>query len=137
MQVRYLTIVDASIKFSVNYVYAAGPLSANGLGWSKDDFKDKLAPFINSETRELTVIPEIVHHSCYLMQTIQIRESEALIFFDLGANIHVIDKMLAAKENLEEVCNTPTSLTVVGGNKVRSQEADLRHCSLSEESEPF
>ena len=49
------TAADASIKFSVNYtnqVHAIGPPSANGLGWNADEFKDKPAPSINSETGE-------------------------------------------------------------------------------------
>ena len=32
------------------------------------------------------IIPEVLEHSCYLMQTVKIQESKALIFFDLGAN---------------------------------------------------
>ena len=79
-------VADANIKFSVNYtsqVYTAGPLSANGLGWDLEKFKDKPALSINSETGEKIVtaeddvIPEIAEHSCYLMQTVKIRNSEA------------------------------------------------------------
>ena len=75
------TVADASIKFSVNYtfqVHAAGPPFANGLGWDLEEFKNKPASFINSETGEKVsnveedVIPEIAEHSCYLMQTIKI-----------------------------------------------------------------
>ena len=72
-------VADASIKFLVNYtnqVHAAGPPSVNGLGWNMEEFKDKPAPSINSETGEKVsnveddVILEIAEYSCYLMQTI-------------------------------------------------------------------
>ena len=128
-------VADASIKFSVNYmnqVHAAGPPSANGLGWKVEDFKNKPAPTINSETGEKVedaendVIPEVSEHSCYLMQTIKIGNSEALVFYDRGANIHIIDGSLAAEEDLQQVSDTPTSLTVVGGKKVKSHHGTYR-----------
>ena len=54
------------------------------------------------------------------MQTIKIGDSEVLIFFYRGANIHIIDGSLAEREGLQQVSSNPTSLTVLGGNKVRS-----------------
>ena len=85
------TVVDLSIKFSANYTYQAFSLSpggANALGWVQENFKDKPAPSINSETGEAvkisskSIIPEALEHSCYLMQTIKIGESDVLVFFD-------------------------------------------------------
>ena len=127
--------MDSSIKFSVNYtnqVCAARPPSANGLGWNADDFKDKPAPSINSETGEKMlelgnqIIPEVAEHACYLIQTIKIGKSEALVFFDRGANIHIIDGSLAAGEDLQQVSSSQTSLTVVGGKKIKSQHGTYR-----------
>lgn len=60
---------------------------------------------------------------CYLKQTVRIGESEALIFIDCGANIHIIDGSLVEREDLQGIYN---SLTVVGGNKVRSQHGTFR-----------
>ena len=60
------------------------------------------------------------------MQTIKIGSSEALVFFDWGANIHIIDGSLAEKESLQKVSSSPTSLTVVGGSKVRSNHGTYR-----------
>jgi len=60
------------------------------------------------------------------MQTIKIGSSEALIFFDRGANIHIIDGELAKREGLQKVSSVPTNLTVVGGNKVRSNHGTFR-----------
>ena len=48
------------------------------------------------------------------------------MFFDRGANIHIIDGSLAEKEGLQKVSNNPTNLTVVGGSKIRSNHGSLR-----------
>lgn len=45
----------------------------------------------------------------------RIGESEALVFFDRGANIHIIDGPLTEKKGLQRVSDIPTNLTVVGG----------------------
>ena len=60
------------------------------------------------------------------MQTIKIGSIEALVFFDRGANIHIIGGSLAEKEGLQKVSSSPTSLTVVGRNKVRSNHGTFR-----------
>ncbi len=92
-------IVDASIKFAVNYTYqvfSMGP-GANALGWDQKKFENIPAPSIDSETGRIDaiapekIVHEVLEHSCYLMQTIKIGSSEALVFFDRGANIHIID----------------------------------------------
>ena len=43
-----------------------------------------------------------------------------------GANIHIIDGSLVEKEGLQQVSSSPTSLTVVGGNRVRSNHGTFR-----------
>ena len=43
------------------------------------------------------------------------------MFFDRGANIHIIDGSLAAMEDLQKVSSSHTSLTMVGGKKIKSQ----------------
>ena len=53
-------------------------------------------------------------------EEIKIGDSEVLVFFDRGANIHIIDGSLVEKEGLQRVSSSPTSLTVVGENSVRS-----------------
>ena len=97
-------MVDSSIKFAANYTYqvfSLNPGGANALGWVQEDFKNKPAPSINSETGEAveissrSIIPEVLEHSCYLMQTIKIGSSDVLVFFDRVANIHIIDGSLA------------------------------------------
>ena len=129
------TVVDSSIKYSANYAYQALSLSPGGvnvLGWAQEDFKDKPAPSINSETGKTvevpskSIIPEVSEHSCYLMQMIKIGGSDVLVFFDRGANMHIIDGSLAEKEGLQQVSNSPSSLTVVGGDKVNSDHGTFR-----------
>ena len=108
------------------------PGGAIALGWVQEDFIDKPAPSIDSETGEAVqvssdaIIPEVLEHSCYLMQTIRIGGSEVLVFFGRGANIHIIDGSIAEKEGLQKVSSNPTSLTVVGGNKVKSDHGTYR-----------
>ena len=129
------TVVDSSIKFAANYTYhvfSLNPGGVNALGWVQEDFKNKPAPSIDSETGEIinvsweSIVPEVLEHSCYLMQTIKIGESEVLVFFDRGANIHIIDGSLTEKEGLQRVSTNPTSLTIVGGNKVRSNHGTFQ-----------
>ena len=129
------TVVDSSIRFAANYtcqVYSMNPGGANALGWVQEDFRDKPAPSIDSETGESVkisselVVPEVLEHSCYLMQTIRIGGSDVLVFFDRGANIHIIDGSLAEREGLQRVSSNPTCLTVVGGNKVKSNHGTFR-----------
>ena len=129
------TVVDLSIKYSANYTYQAFSLSpgdVNVLGWVHEDFKDNPAPSINSETGKIievmteSIIPEVSEHSCYLMQTIRIGGSDVLVFFYRGANVDIIDGLLAEKEGLQKVSNTPNSMTVVGGDKVNSNHGTFR-----------
>ena len=83
------TVVDSSIKYLANYMYQVFSLSpgdGNVLGLVQEDFKNKPAPSINSETGKLmevlqeSIIPEVSEQSCYLMQTIRIGGSEVLVF---------------------------------------------------------
>ena len=122
-------VVDLSIRFAANYTYqvfSMGP-GANAVGWDQKKFENIPAPSIDSETGKIStvnperIIPEVSEHSCYLMQMIKIGNSEALIFFNRGANIHVINGSLAEREGLQKVSSNPTNLTVVGGRKVRSK----------------
>ena len=60
------------------------------------------------------------------MQTNRIGGSEVLVFFYRGANVHIIDGFLAEKEGLQKVSNTPSTLTVVGGDKLNSDHGTFR-----------
>ena len=129
------TIVDSSIKFSVNYMYqihSLAPGSANAVGWGQNLKHLEPAPVIDTETGSrirasgVTVVPEIQEHSSYLMQTIRIGEAVVLVFFDRGANIHIIDGALATEQNLQLISSKPTALTVVGGKKIKTDYGTFR-----------
>ena len=47
------------------------------------------------------VDPEISVNSIYILQNIKLGSSECLVFFDTGANSHLIDGDLALKEGLQ------------------------------------
>ena len=47
-------------------------------------------------------------------------------FFDRGANVHIIDGLLAEKEGLQKVSNSPNAPTVVGGDKIYSDHGTFR-----------
>ena len=55
------------------------------------------------------------------MQILKIGSSEVLTFFDSGANVNLIDGDIAIRENLPCITNKPTSLSVVGGNQIRTE----------------
>ena len=128
-------IVDSSIKFAVNYTFQANsvvPNSVNMTDWNQEILNSNPAPTINSETgirvptNSKTIIPEIQEHSCYLMQTVRIGNSDVLVFFDTGANIHLIDGELAVREKLQQISCKPTSLSVVGGEKIKTNYGTYR-----------
>ena len=87
-------IVDSSVRFAENYmhqVFSMGP-GANAVGWDQKKFEDKPASSVDSETGRIStvnpekIIQEVSEHSYYLMQTIKIGNSEALIF-SIGGQI--------------------------------------------------
>ena len=78
------------------------------------------------EVLQESVIPEILEQSCYLMQTVKNGGSEVRVFFDQGANVHIIDGLLVEKEGLQKVSTTPNALTVVGGDKIYSDHGTFR-----------
>ena len=57
------TVVDSSIKFAANYTYQVFSMDpgANALGWVQEDFADKPAPTIDSETgKNMQISPELI-----------------------------------------------------------------------------
>ena len=77
------------------------------------------------EILQESIIPEVLEQSCYLMQTIRIGGSEVLVFFDRGANVHIIDGALAEKEGLQKVSSSPNALTVDLGEKNILRSRDI------------
>ena len=77
---------------------------------------------VEIDTATVTIIPEIPeHHSFYLMQWLRIDGTNHLIFFDGGANAHLVQGKMAVASGFEITSFIPTSLTVVGGGSVRTK----------------
>ena len=69
---------------------------------------------------------EISKNSCYILQNIKLGKSESLIFFDTGANSHLIDGNLASKEGLQAISSKRTRLGLIAGGQVESEFEKFR-----------
>ena len=102
------TVVDSKIKFSVNYVKKTRrPRTRKPRESNQTKIMLEEAPTFNSQTGAQMIImpeavdPEISENSIYILQNIKLGSSERLVFFDTGANSHLIDGDLALKEGLQ------------------------------------
>ena len=130
---------ELNLKVSANLVWqvhAAAPVTRRGLDGSSEiqGFVGNSVPCINTSSGE-RVFPEkelikseSTQHAHYLMQILQIGESQILAFFDSGANSHLISGEVAVRENLEKYSDTPTKITVVGGGTVCSEYGSFNFC---------
>ena len=55
------------------------------------------------------------------MQWLCIGNSNQLIFFDRGANAHLVQGKMAVASRFEIISSRPTSLTVVGGGNLKTE----------------
>ena len=55
------------------------------------------------------------------MQWVRIGRANHLIFFNRGANAHLVQGKMAVAAGFEITSSCPTSLTVVGGGSVKSK----------------
>ena len=122
------SIQASSIKYSVNHVQQ----SINHTSELIDGLCEEVS-MINSTptidtctglrvpTCENTVIPEVKEHSFYLMQIIRIGDADCLVFFDRGANAHLIKGSIAESESLLRTSSKPTAITVVGGGRIKTE----------------
>ena len=132
-------INESNLKVSANFarqVHTAAPVNDSRLGGSSDKDKplSKETPCIDTQsgtrvypTLEL-IEPEINQHAHYLMQILQIGESQVLTFYDTGANSHLISGAMAEEERLERYSSKPTRITVVGGGSVCSEYGSYKFC---------
>ena len=51
----------------------------------------------------------------YILQNIKLGSSECLVFFDTGANSHLIDGNLASKEGLQLISCERTKIGLIAG----------------------
>ena len=68
----------------------------------------------------MSLVSEISENSIYILQNIKLGNSECLVFFDTGANSHLIDGNLASKEGLQLISCERTKLGLIAGGQVES-----------------
>ena len=127
---------EGNVKVQCNFLYtihAASSHTSETVGRkSAESNIMEHAPLINSCTGErlppekITVIPETLEHSFYMMQELKIGNSDCLAFFDSGSNAHLLDGELAERENLQIVSKKRTAISVVGGNQIKTEYGTYR-----------
>ena len=84
-------------------------------------------PVFNTCTGEQVYVPsnkiieESVHNAAYIMQDMRMGDFEVKIFFDQGADHHLIDGELAEHLKLKVLCKTPTNIGLAGGGSVSTE----------------
>ena len=83
-------IADNNLSYAINFNYQVFCVSDIPIPASTHTptFDSKLG--IKVDTATITVIPEVPEHSFYLMQWLRIGGTNQLIFFDQGANAHLV-----------------------------------------------
>ena len=125
------TVVDTKIRFSVNYFKKTQRFRARRSRANNPRSVDE-APTFNSQTGDQvpvqpeSVDSEISENSSYILQNIKLGKSECLIFFDTGANSHLIDGNLALKEGLQAISSERTKLAMIAGGQVESEFGKFR-----------
>ena len=114
-------IAEANLSFAVNFNYQVFSVFDSPIPprTSTPTFDSELG--IEIDTAMITVIPEIPEHLFYLMQWLRIRCTNHLIFFDKGANAHLVQGKMAVAAGFEITSSRPTSLTVVVGGNLKTE----------------
>ena len=141
-------INELNLKVSAKLAWqfhAAAPITRKGLdgGSVVQEPINSSVPCIDTSSgkrvfpeKEL-IKPESAQHAHYLMQILQIGDSQILAFFDSGANSHLISREVALRENLEKYSETPTKITVVGGGTVCSEYGSFNFCLGPDQDDRF
>ena len=119
-------IADNKLSYAVNFNYQVFSVSdlPDLASISSPTFYSELGVEVNTAT--VTVIPEVPEHSFYLMQWLRIGGTKQLIFFDRGANAHLVQGKMAVAAGFEITASFPTSLTVVGRGNLRTEYGSYR-----------
>ena len=114
-------IPDNKLSYAVNLNYQVFSVSDLPIPASTctPTFDSELG--IEVDTATVIVIPEVPEHSFYLMQWLRIGGNNHLIFFDRGANAHLVQGKMAVATGFELTSSRPTSLTVVGGGNLKTE----------------
>ena len=125
------TVVDAKIRFSVNF-FRKNRRSRGRKNRANNPKTLDIAATFNSQTGDQVIVqpeaidPEIMESSSYILQNIKVGQSECLVFFDSGVNIHLIDGKLAVKEGLQAASSEKTRLGLIAGGQVESDYGIFR-----------
>ena len=116
-----ISITDNKLSYTANFNYQVFSVSETPIPASTctPTFDSELS--IEVDTATIVVIPEVQEHSFYLMQWLRIGDSNQLIFFDRGANAHLVQGKMAVASPFELISSRPTSLTVVGGGNLKTE----------------
>ena len=114
------SVVDSKILFSGNFFRKN--LRSRGRRTIANNLRNlDEAPTFNSQTGDQVIVqPEAVDHEVlekysYILQNIKLGKSECLVFFDTGANSHLIDGNIALKERLQAISSERTRLGLIAG----------------------
>ena len=103
--------MDSKLQFSANYIFQrlkTKKKKTRRTILNQDEVVLVPEPTFDSETGEslkeenLEIQTESSKNSIYLMQNLKIGNSNCLMFFDSGANAHLIDRTLAIKRNFRK-----------------------------------
>ena len=123
--------MDSKICFSVNFFRKKQKYKARGARTNNQRKLDE-APTFNSQTGDQVTVqsesvePEVPENSSYILQNIKLGKSECLVFFDNGANSHLIDGNLAVREGLQPISSEKTRLGLIAGGQVESEFGKFR-----------
>ena len=114
-------IPDDKLSYAINFNYQVFSVSDLPIPASINTptFDSELG--VEVDTATVTIIPEVLEHAFYLMQWLKIGGSNQLIFFDRGANAHLVQGKMAVAAGFEVTSSGPTSLKVVGGGNLKTE----------------
>ena len=74
----------------------------------------------------LKIESESSEQSIFLMQRLRIGQSECLMFFDSGANTHLVEKTLAINENLQMFSECEAEIGVISCGTLATESGSFR-----------
>ena len=103
--------------------------------------KDSKAPVFDTylgkscKGKDLVINTESPHDVTYVSQIININQRDVLVFYDRGANHHLVDGELANDLKFKVVTDKPSMCGTLGDNRIVSEYGTYSLCLGSEESE--
>ena len=92
---RKITIPDNKLSYAANFKYQAFSVSETPIPANICTPTYDTCLGIEVDTASVVIVPEVPEHSFYLMQWLRIGGNNYLIFFDCGANAHLVQGKMA------------------------------------------